>query len=58
MNGALLFGLILLTCLDIGGEYVCLLFPLFVFYAYFIFLSCIACVSLKTNTATSNCVNL
>ena len=57
-DGALLFGLIFLAYLDIGGGYFCLLFSLFAFYVYFILLSCIGCAVLKTNSATSNCVNL
>ena len=57
-DGALLFGLIFLAYIDIGGEYFCLLFPLSTFYVHFIFLSCIGCAVLKTNSATSNYVNL
>ena len=57
-DGAFLFGLIFLAHLDIGGEYFCLLFPLFCFYVYFIFWSCIGSAILKTNSATSNYVNL
>ena len=57
-DGALLFGLIFFTYGDIGGKYFCSLFPLFAFYVYFTILSCIASAILKTNIATSNCVNL
>ena len=55
---ALLFGLIFLGYLDIGGEYFSLLFPLFAFYVYFILSSCFGCVVLKNNSGTSNFVNL
>ena len=56
-NGALLFGLISLAYLDIGGEYFLLITSLVRFYAYFIFLPCIGCDALKVNSAAGDSVN-
>ena len=57
-DGALLFGLIFLAYLDIGGEYFCLLQPLFAFMCTLYFLSCIGCDALKVNSATGDSINL
>ena len=57
-DGALLFGLIFLAYLDIGGECFCLFFSVVRFYVYFICWSCIGCAIFRTNSATGSNINL
>ena len=56
-DGALLFGLIFLAYLDIGGEYFLLITSFVRFYVYFIFLPCIVCDALKVNSVGGDSVN-
>ena len=56
-DGPLLFSLIFLAYLDIGGECFSLLLPLFAFMYVLCCLSSIGCAILKTNNAPSNYVN-
>ena len=56
-DGALLFGLIFLAYLDIGGECFCLFFPLFAFMCTSYVGLALAALSSEGNTATDSNIN-